>query len=71
LPELIGNRSSGFLVHENSPQSLAERILKLYEDKGLRRKMGQAARERAEALLDWETVAKRIDKILRETYNQQ
>jgi phosphatidylinositol alpha-1,6-mannosyltransferase len=69
LPELIGNKSSGFLVHENSPRNIADRILKLYEDRELCQAMGQTARERAEALLGWEIVAKRINKILRETYN--
>lgn len=66
LPELIGNNSSGFLVPENSPQSIAEKILALYENESLRRKMGRTARERAEEFLDWAIVAGKIEKILRD-----
>ncbi len=67
LPELVENNTSGFLVPENSPQNIAEKIRVLYENDKLRKKMGQNARRRAENLLDWEVAVDKITKILRET----
>jgi glycosyltransferase involved in cell wall biosynthesis len=46
LPEMVKEGEVGLLV-EDSPENLANAILKLARDAALRRKMGQAARKRA------------------------
>lgn len=66
LPELVENNTGGFLVPENSPQNIAEKIRELYENDKLRKKMAQNARKRAETLLDYEVAVDKITKILRE-----
>lgn len=66
LPELVENNASGFLVPENSPQNIAEKIRELYENDKLRKKMGQNARKKAENLLDYEVAVDKIIRILHE-----
>lgn len=68
LPELIENGESGFLVNAESPSAIAEKIRKLYKDSGLRETIGQNARKRAVAILDWTITAGKIEKILCEAY---
>lgn len=65
VPELIENNSSGLLVAESSPQRVAQKIRELYENEELRKKMGQNARKRAKALLDWTITVDKIEKLLR------
>jgi len=45
-PELVVDGVSGFVVPPRDAQGLADAIEKLYRDKGLRQRMGEAARER-------------------------
>jgi glycosyltransferase involved in cell wall biosynthesis len=45
-PELVVDGVSGFVVPPRDAQGLADAIEKLYRDKDLRRRMGEAARER-------------------------
>jgi glycosyltransferase involved in cell wall biosynthesis len=47
LPELVLNRETGFLVPFGNTRDAAERVLELYRDSDLRRKLGEAARRRA------------------------
>jgi glycosyltransferase involved in cell wall biosynthesis len=45
-PELVVDGVSGFVVPPRDAQGLADAIEKLYRDKGLRQRMGEAARQR-------------------------
>jgi glycosyltransferase involved in cell wall biosynthesis len=45
-PEVVVNGVTGFLIPLDSPEALADRILKLLRDPALRRRMGQASRFR-------------------------
>ena len=45
-PELVVDGVSGFVVPPRDAQGLAKAIEKLYRDADLRRRMGEAARER-------------------------
>ena len=45
VKEAIGN--AGLVVPPRSPRDLADAILKLHLDEGLRKRMGERARERA------------------------
>lgn len=65
LPDLVENRTSGFLVHENLPREIATKICKLYNDSDLRKKMGLNARKKTETLLNWKVAVHKIENILR------
>jgi len=60
IPETIRDRQTGFLVAKNDPRALAEGILKLLRDDGLRQKMGQAARDWVHANFTWDGVAEKM-----------
>jgi glycosyltransferase involved in cell wall biosynthesis len=57
IQELIVDGVTGYLVPARDPAKLREAILKLLDDKELRRKMGLAGRERISELCSWEKVA--------------
>jgi len=60
-PELVVDGKSGFVVPPEDAQGLADAIEKLYRDPDLRRRMGEAARERiATAFRNEDTVLKTI-----------
>ena len=46
IPEIIDDKKTGFLVPERNTDELADRLLKLADNKELREKMGRAAREK-------------------------
>ncbi|MBU6452387.1 MAG: glycosyltransferase family 4 protein [Cyanobacteria bacterium REEB67] len=50
--EYIADGETGYVVPPSDAQSLAESIIKLVADQGLRRKMGEAARQRSLAKFD-------------------
>lgn len=52
IPELITDESNGLLVPAGQPQALADRIARLLDDSGLRRRLGAAGRQRVEADFD-------------------
>lgn len=49
----------GFVIPVRDPDAIAQRILQLYQDKELRREMGQAARQRAQEHT-WERYGQRL-----------
>ena len=60
VPELVEDGVTGFLVPPKDPQALAEALRKLIDDPELRKRMGQAGREKA--LREFT-----LDRMLRET----
>jgi glycosyltransferase involved in cell wall biosynthesis len=52
LPENVGHEITGFVVPRRDPRAMAERLAQLAGDAALRRRMGRAARLRAETALD-------------------
>ena len=59
----------GFLAAYDDAATLSERILRLAQDEGLRQRMGQAARRRAEEFnLDW--YSREIGRLLRRVCRQ-
>ncbi len=48
FPEIIDNGVQGYLIEGRNPEMFAQRCLSLYENNILKRKMGEAARERVE-----------------------
>jgi N-acetyl-alpha-D-glucosaminyl L-malate synthase BshA len=45
IPEIVDDGVNGFLVQSKNPEAIAERILELNADPGLRSRLGRAARE--------------------------
>lgn len=45
-PELVEDGRSGFLVPPGEPQPITDRILEMYNDRELRRRLGESAQER-------------------------
>jgi glycosyltransferase involved in cell wall biosynthesis len=62
-PEIICDGETGYLIEYDDDQALAERVSTLAADAGLRRRMGEAGRKRAEALFAWETVTSRLEDV--------
>jgi glycosyltransferase involved in cell wall biosynthesis len=57
--DLVTDGVEGFIVPPRSAEAIAERLALLYEDRRMRREMGDAARARAEQLGGWSAYARR------------
>jgi glycosyltransferase involved in cell wall biosynthesis len=57
ITELIVDGETGYLVPPRDPTKLRNALLKLLDDKALRRRMGLAGRERIRDLCSWDKVA--------------
>lgn len=57
IPLAIGHEKEGLLVPEGDGEALYQALDRLLKDEGLRRRMGQAGRSRAERKLSWDEVA--------------
>jgi glycosyltransferase involved in cell wall biosynthesis len=62
IPETVKDQQTGFLVGKNDPRGLAEAILELLHDDGLRAKMGRAARDWVHTNFTWDKIAKEMHK---------
>ena len=60
IPEIVVNLETGFLVPPRSPQALAEAIFRIYEDKGLARRLGERGHEIVHERFSAEAMARRI-----------
>ena len=56
-PEVVADRETGYLVPAGDPAALSERVLQLLGDPGLRRRMGDAGRERMRSRFSFEAQA--------------
>jgi glycosyltransferase involved in cell wall biosynthesis len=61
--EVISNGVNGFLVPPKTPKVMAETILKLLGDDGLRKRTGKAARETIEKQYTWDKIADHFTSI--------
>ena len=66
LPEVVEHGVTGLIVPKGDTHALAEAIGRLLDDDVLRRRMGQAGRDRALRLFDWEISAKSFDAVYRQ-----
>jgi glycosyltransferase involved in cell wall biosynthesis len=57
IPEIVDDRTTGFLVETEDPDNYASHILQLFEDPCRALEMGRRGRARAEARFNWERVA--------------
>jgi len=66
LPEVVENGVTGLVVPRGDAKALATAIGSLLADPQKRRSMGQAGRERALRLFDWDRTAEQFEAIYRE-----
>jgi glycosyltransferase involved in cell wall biosynthesis len=66
LPEVVENGVTGLVVPRGDSSALAGAIGALLADPERRRRMGQAGRERALRLFDWDRTAAQFEQIYRE-----
>jgi glycosyltransferase involved in cell wall biosynthesis len=63
LPEVVEHGVTGLIVPRGDANALAEAIGELLADPGRRARMGQAGRERALRLFDWDRSAEQFEQI--------
>lgn len=66
LPEVVENGVTGLVVPRGDSTALAQAIGSLLADPARRRLMGQAGRERALRLFDWDRSAEQFEQVYRE-----
>ena len=66
IPEVVEGSGCGILVDPGDEQMLADAILLLLEDKGLREELGRRGREVAEDTYSWDVITERIEGVYRE-----
>jgi len=66
LPEVNDHNKTGYVIKPNDPQTLAELVIKLYNNEKLRKKLGFNARNMAIQKFDWKISVQKMIKI----YNQ-
>lgn len=57
VPEVVDDGETGLLVDRGNASALAEGILRLLQDEGLRQSMGQAGRKKVLEQLSWDKIA--------------
>ena len=69
IPDVVINNETGFLVEENDVDGMAERMIKLLEEDGVAKKMGEAGRKRILENFTMERHLKTIDTLIKESLN--
>jgi glycosyltransferase involved in cell wall biosynthesis len=70
IPEMVENGVNGFLIEPGDVEGLAEKVCLLLADEALRRRMGQASRERFLAEFTFEKFSERIRAVFGETLEE-
>jgi glycosyltransferase involved in cell wall biosynthesis len=65
LVDIVDEGRTGFLVPPGDEAALVDRLLRLVKDAGLRVRMGQAARQRAQAVFDNEKLSRTVVETMR------
>ncbi|MBN1273256.1 MAG: glycosyltransferase family 4 protein [Candidatus Aminicenantes bacterium] len=63
IPSVVKDKECGLLVLPNKPEKMAEAVIKLLNNKRLRKQLGANGRKRAESLFDWDVVAKKYEDV--------
>lgn len=70
IPYIVKNGETGLLFETGDVKELAEKIVKLLDDKDLRLKMGKAGKEKSK-LFSWNTVANQTIKTYKDSIDQK
>jgi glycosyltransferase involved in cell wall biosynthesis len=75
IPDIIIDGETGYLIPPNTPEILAERLLRLLQDPELARQMGERGYRRAMQMFTWDEVVDRmrphLDQLIREHLAQE
>jgi glycosyltransferase involved in cell wall biosynthesis len=66
LTEIVDHEHTGLVFEKGSPSSLAEALTRLLDDPGLRKRLGDNAREWVRAERDWSSIVGIVDGVYRE-----
>jgi L-malate glycosyltransferase len=71
IPDIISDGENGFLVPEQNPGALADRIIQIFSDAELRQKFRENAYERIAESFTWDKTGKRFSEVYSETLDQK
>jgi glycosyltransferase involved in cell wall biosynthesis len=71
INDVITHGKNGILVPPRNPEALANAILTILDDKGLRIKLGQNARQLMVEKYSWDTISEKIEKIYHEAIEER
>lgn len=71
IPDFVKDGEDGFLIAPKDPQMLADRICRLLDDEGLRRKMSERVRERAPREFAVEVGCAKVTEVIRSVLGTQ
>jgi glycosyltransferase involved in cell wall biosynthesis len=66
LGQLVADERVG-LIAEDTPESFARAVQRLFDDESLREELGQRGRELAESKLDWRFLAAGLERFYQDT----
>ncbi len=69
IPEVVDDGATGFIVPPKDPVSLANAIVRLLKDEGLRRRMGENGHRKLSAELSWDCVIGKTLEVYRSACN--
>ncbi|RMF26015.1 MAG: glycosyltransferase, partial [Chloroflexi bacterium] len=70
LPLVVAEGETGLLVPERDPVALADAVSHLLQHPDLRRRFGEAGRQRVLQELNWEAVARRFLALYQSAYQR-
>jgi glycosyltransferase involved in cell wall biosynthesis len=70
IPDIIINGETGLLARQKEPDSLAEKITKIFSDASLRRKLVENGYQMVEKNFSWDTISEKFIKIYQEVLNR-
>ena len=66
IPELVDDGETGWLLPFGSPDAIADKLIMLLGDRGMRLSMGRLGREKVEKSFTWHAVAERTKSVYNE-----
>ena len=71
IPEVVEDEKTGFLADPMHKDDFVEKLLWLMQDRGLRRRIGEAARERVLRNFSWDTAAQKVLEVYQQAIWQR
>jgi glycosyltransferase involved in cell wall biosynthesis len=70
IPDIIKDGETGLLARQKEPDSLAEKITKIFSDASLRRKLVENGYQMVEKNFSWDTISEKFIEIYREVLSR-
>jgi glycosyltransferase involved in cell wall biosynthesis len=71
IPDIITDGENGFLVPEQNPGAMADKIIQIFSDANLREKFRENAYERIGESFTWDKIGKCFSEVYSETLDQK